>query len=153
MVFDQDLYIETTKGIMKEFAVMTVPEAGIIIGEPQISDETLVVDKPKIYIEYERDLSIDKLYGRNSGRGYYKKRYRLTYSFQILTQGDNKGVMERDRIVQKLVGSTMKKKTNNWFVGKGLYKIEGRFISSYRVRENLYLARVEFNFIINFQSE
>lgn len=152
MEFNQDMYVESTKGIMKEFVAMTVPEATIILSEPQIPNETLVIDKPKIYIEYERDLPIDKFYGRNSGRGYYKKRHRLTYSFQILTQGDNKGVMERDRTVQKLVGSTMKKQTSEWFVSKGLYKIEGRFISSYRVRENYYLARVEVNFIINFQS-
>ncbi|AGR46590.1 hypothetical protein vBBak6_038 [Bacillus phage v_B-Bak6] len=152
LMYDQEKYVETTKGIVKEFIQQTIPEAKIILGELPNADDNLNIDKPNIYIEYERDLPIDRRYGYRTGRGGHKKRHRITYSFQIITQGDTYGVMDRDRIVQKIVAAVNKDKTSQEFAQRGLYKLEGKFVSSYRVRENLFLARVEINFIIHFES-
>lgn len=152
LMYDQEKYVETTKGIVKEFVQNLIPEAKIILGELPNADDNLNIDKPNIYIEYERDLHIDDRAGYRTGRGNRKKRYRLTYSFQIITQGDTYGVMDRDRIVQKIVAAVNKEKTSQEFAQRGLYKLGGKFVSSYRVRENLFLARVEIQFIIHFES-
>jgi len=152
LMYDQSKYVETTKGIVKEFVQKQIPEAKIILGELPNADDNLNIDRPNIYIEYERDLAIDDRYGYRNGRGGHKKRYRLTYSFQIITQGDTYGVMDRDRIVQKIVAAVNKKETSVEFAQRGLYKLGGKFVSSYRVRENLFLARVEIQFIIHFES-
>lgn len=152
IMYDQSKYVETTKGIVKEFAQKLVPEAKIILGELPNADDTLNIDRPNIYIEYERDLHIDDRYGYRTNRGSHKKRYRLTYSYQIITQGDTYGVIDRDRIVQTIVSAVNQKEHSVEFAKRGLYKLGGKFVSSYRVRENLFLARVEIQFIIHFES-
>lgn len=148
-VYNQDSYIESAKGTLIEFIKSVVgTEADVSIAFPDITGATFSLAKPLIYVEFERELNLDSFRGRRNGAGKQTKRKMLTYSFQVITTGNNAAVMARDRIVQKLVSQTLKQ--YELLSGKGLRKAEAKYVGSYRVREGVHLARLEFYSEIKF---
>lgn len=151
MDYNQDVYIESTKGVIKEFVEGCTPEADVAIAFPDTKGSELSLEnvlsgkfslkQPLIYLEFERELNVDTRAGRWNG-GARVKRKMLTFALQVITTGNNKAVLSRDRIVQKVVNEVMKKET--FLSGKGLRKAECKFVGSYRVREGVHLARLEF---------
>lgn len=143
IIFDQTKYIETSKGIIKEYTKSLFPDYDLPLALPDLADDNLVLVKPVIYIEYNSSSNIDSYSGRNNGRGGKLKRKLLRFSFQILTTGENSAVLERDRIAQKLEYEFSTLETSKLFASKGLKDIDLRYVNSYRVREGIHLARLE----------
>ncbi|QJT70406.1 hypothetical protein [Microcystis phage MaeS] len=141
MQYSQDAYIESVKGTLVEFITMNVPDAEIVLAFPDITGENFSLVKPVIYIEFERELNIDAQKGKSNGGGKRVKRKILTYSLQVITTGDNRAVMERDRIVQTITQKVVSQ--YELLSGKGLQKAESKFVGSYRVREGIHLAIVK----------
>lgn len=148
MEYSQDKYVESVKGTIIEFLGSVVPEAEFVLAFPDISGNKFSLKKPLIYIEFERELNTDAKKGRHNGRGQISKRKLLTYSFQVITTGDNGAVMQRDRIIQKITSAVLSQ--YELLSGKGLRKAESKFVGSYRVREGVHLARQEFYCEIKF---
>lgn len=148
MQFSQDQYIESVKGTIIEFFKANVPEADVGLAFPDITGVDFSLTKPLIYIEFERELNIDSRKGKYTGRGTRSKRKMLTYSFQVITTGDNSAVMVRDRIIEKITSQVIRQ--NEYLSGKGIRKAETKFVGSYRVREGVHLARQEFYCEIKF---
>lgn len=142
MEYNQSVYIESSKGVITEFLKSIVPEADIGVAFPDITGEGFSLAKPLIYVEFERELNIDSRMGRYNGKGTRTKRKLLTYSVQVITTGNNAAVLARDRIIQKAASETIKQQT--FLSGKGIRKAEAKYTGSYRVREGVHLARLEF---------
>lgn len=146
--YNQDSYVESVKSTLVEFVKSVVPEAQVVLAFPDIGDKKFSVDKPLVYVEFERELNVDVRKGRHNGNGTRTKRKRLTYSFQVITTGNNAAILSRDRIIQKMVLETMKQET--FLSGKGISKAESKYVGSFRVREGVHLARLEFYCEIKF---
>lgn len=146
--YNQESYIESVKGTLTEFIKSVVPEADTVIAFPDIAGKGFALTKPLVYVEFERELNVDARKGRHNGKGTRTKRKMLTYAFQVVTTGSNAAVLSRDRVVQKIVLETMKQGT--FLSGKGIRKAECKFTGSYRVREGVHLARLEFYCEVNF---
>jgi hypothetical protein len=143
MEYSQDKYIESVKGVLIEFIKANVPEADVVFAFPDITNTSLVLTKPAIYIEFERELPLD------SGRGKSgRKRIRITYSIQVITTGTNTAAMIRDRIIEKV--SKQVHSQYELLSGKGLRRSETKYVGSYRVRESINLGRLEFYSEIKF---
>lgn len=142
MEYNQASYIESTKGTISEFLKSISPEADIAVAFPDITGEGFSLTKPLIYVEFERELNIDARMGRYNGRGSRSKRKLLTYALQVITTGNNAAMLTRDRVIQKIVLEAIKQQT--FLSGKGLRKAEAKYAGSYRVREGVHLARLEF---------
>ena len=143
IVFDQSKYIESSKGIIKEYTRGLFPDYDLPLALPDLADDNLKLINPVIYIEYNSSTNIDSYTGRNNGRGGKLKRKLLRFSFQVLTTGENSAVLDRDRIAQKLEYEFSKTETSQLFASKGLKDIDLRYVNSYRVREGVHLARLE----------
>lgn len=148
MEFNQDVYIESVKGTLKEFLKSVIPEADIALAFPDITGDGFSLTKPLVYIEFERELNIDAHKGRHNGAGKRAKRKMLTYSLQVITTGSDSAVMARDRIIQKMVKQVILQ--SGLLSGKGLRKPEAKYVGSFRVREGVHLARLEFYCQIKF---
>lgn len=140
--YNQETYIESVKGTLIEFLKSVVPEADPVIAFPDITGKGFSLAKPLVYVEFERELNIDIRKGRHNGKGTRTKRKMLTFALQVITTGSNAAVLSRDRVVQKVVLETMKQET--FLSGKGIHKAESKYTGSYRVREGVHLARLEF---------
>lgn len=148
MEYNQDAYVESVKGTINEFLKSIAPEADIVIAFPDITGENFTLAKPMIYVEFERELNLDLLKGRYNGRGTRTKRKLLTYALQVITTGTNAAVLSRDRIIQKIASQTVKQ--GEFLSGKGIRKAESKYTGSFRVREGVHLARLEFYCEIKF---
>jgi hypothetical protein len=151
IIYDQSKYIETTKGIVKEYIQTNAGmDVDVPVAFPNISDESLSLEKPNVYIEYVRDLNLDVKGGKRTGKGTRRKRKRLTFALYVITQGDARSVLERDRILQNLQGEIVKSAQIEFLSGKGIYEPEMTYMGSYAAREGVHLARLEFYFQIHF---
>ena len=148
MEYNQDAYIESVKGVINEFLKENVKNIDIAVAFPDITGDGFSLSKPLVYVEFERELNIDTRAGRKNGQGKRSKRKMLTYSMQIVTTGDNAAVLQRDRIIQTITNKVMEQ--NALLSGKGIRKAETKFVGSYRVRELVHLARIEFYCEIKF---
>lgn len=148
MEYNQNAYIESVKGVISEFLKKNVQNIDIAVAFPDMTGEGFSLSKPLIYVEFERELNVDIRAGRKNGQGNRSKRKRLTYSIQIITTGDNAAVLQRDRIVQTITNKVIEQ--NAVLSGKGIQKAETRYVGSYRVRELVHLARIEFYCEIKF---
>lgn len=146
--YNQDAYIESVKGVINEFLKENVKNIDIAVAFPDITGDGFSLSKPLVYVEFERELNIDTRAGRKNGQGKRSKRKMLTYSMQIVTTGDNAAVLQRDRIIQTITNKVMQQ--NALLSGKGIRKAETKFVGSYRVRELVHLARIEFYCEIKF---
>lgn len=146
--FNQNSYIESVKGTIIEFIKSTVSDVEVVLAFPDITGSNFSLSKPMIYVEFERELNLDIRKGRHNGRGSMTKRKLLTYSFQVITTGDKAAVMARDRTIEKI--SLQAIRQNELLSGKGLRKAETKYTGSYRVREGVHLARLEFYCEIKF---
>ena len=142
MALDQEKYVEGVKGIIINFLKSIVPEADNVPAFPDITGSSFSLKKPIVFVEFEREVNLDIRRGRHNGRGKRVKRKQLTFSFQVVTTGDNKAVMERDRIIQKIINGVMSKE--DFLSGKGIRKADAKYTGSFRVREGVHLARIDF---------
>lgn len=143
ILFDQTKYIETTKGIVKEYIRELFPDHDLPLGLPDLSNDELTLVKPVIYIEFNNSTNVDGNVGRANGRGGRLKRKLLRFSFYVLTTGENSAVLERDRIAQTIEYEFSKEVNIRRLAGQGLREPDLRFVNSYRVREGVHLARLE----------
>lgn len=141
--FDQELYIESTRAMIKEYLRGLFPDVSMPVALPDIGNDELFLEEPVVHIEYSRSFNTDPNSGKNNGRGQRVKRKRLTYNIQILTTGENSAVLARDRIAQKIETEFAKESTSQEFARNGMFKLECRHMNSYRVREGLHLCRLE----------
>lgn len=148
MEYSQDKYVESVKGTIIEFLKANVPEADFVLAFPDIPGTEFSLTRPLVYVEFERELNIDIRKGKYTGKGTRSKRKMLTYSFQVITTGNNSAVMVRDRIIQKIASNVISQ--YELLSGKGLQKADSRYVGSYRVREGIHLARMEFYCEIKF---
>ena len=148
MEFNQNAYIESVKGVINEFLKSNVQNIDVVVAFPDITGDGFSLSKPLVYVEFDRELNVDARSGRMNGQGKRLKRKILTYSMQIVTTGDNAAVLQRDRIVQTITNKVMEQ--NALLSGKGVHKAETRYVGSYRVRELVHLARIEFYCEIKF---
>ncbi|MEM5838877.1 hypothetical protein [Bacillus sp. LMB3902] len=149
ILFDQEKYIESAKGIIKEFLKKMFPDYDLPLALPDLADDNLSLEKPVVYIEFNNSMNIDGKAGRATGRGGRLKRKSLRFSFQILTTGENSAVLERDRISQKLEYEFSREMNIHKLASVGLKDVDIRYINSYRVREGVHLARLELYTTIN----
>lgn len=150
MLFDQTKYIESTKEVIKNFTKVLFPDCDIPLAIPDLGDDNLSLSKPVIFIEYDNSVNIDPFSGKNNGRGKRQKRKLLRFSFQIITTGGNLAVLQRDRIVQSLEYEFMKDSNVKLLASKGIKEPDVRYMNSYRVREQVHLARLELFFKVSF---
>lgn len=150
ILFNQESYIETTKGIIKEHCKRLFPDYDIPIALPDLADDNLKLDKPVIHIEFNSSVNVDKKAGRNNGRGQRVKRKILRFSFQILTTGEGSAILNRDRVAQKIEYEFAKEESVRQLASQGLKDIDVRHINSYRVREGVHLCRLELYMSIKF---
>lgn len=143
ILFDQTKYIESSKGVIKEFIRGLFPDYDLPLALPDIADDNLNLTKPVIYIEYNNSINVDGNIGKSNGKGGRLKRKLLRFSFQILTTGENSAILERDRIAQTLEYELSKESTLKLLAGKGLKEADLRFVNAYRVREGVHLGRME----------
>jgi len=143
VLFDQSKYIETSKGIIKEFTKTLLPDYDYPAGLPDIGNDQFSLERPLIHIEFNNSSWIDSRSGRNNGRGKRVKRKLLRYSFQVITTGENSAVLERDRISQTIEYEFTRTVNHELLASKGLKDIDMRYMNSYRVREGVHLARLE----------
>lgn len=148
MALNQIQYVESAKGIIKKFIAQSVPDADVTLAFPDISGQGFSLARPLVFLEFERELNTDIQKGRHNGRGQQVKRKRLTYSFQVITTGSDNAVMKRDRVIQILTNKVIVE--GKLLSGEGLRKAETKFLGSYRVREGVHLARMEFYCEIKF---
>lgn len=150
IAFDQDRYIESSKGILKLWLISLFPDYEVNLGIPDISDDTINVYDPVLYLEYNDSINKDIMSGYNTGRGKRHKRKILRFSVRILTTGENKGILQRDKVAQKIESESLKENVLSEMANKGLTRLETKYVNSYRVRENLHLARIEIYTLVNF---
>jgi len=143
IVFDQTKYIESTKGIIKEYIQSLFPNYEVSLGLPDLSDDNLSLTKPVISLEYNSSVNSDVKAGKVNGHGGRVKRKLLRFGIQILTTGENSAVLERDRIAQTLEYDMSKESTLQQLARQGLKDIDLRYVNAYRVREGVHLCRLE----------
>jgi hypothetical protein len=143
ILFDQTKYIESTKGIIKEYVRTLFPDYNLPLAIPDLSDDNLILIKPVIYIEYNGSMNTDRKAGRSNGKGIRVKRKILKFSFQIITTGENSAILDRDRIAQQLEYKFSRQEVIQQLASQGMKDIDLRYINSYRVREGVHLARLE----------
>lgn len=141
--FDSARYIESTKEIIFEYLKTLLPDTLIVFSYPDIANDEVELTKPMIAVEFNSSKNIDYGHGKVTGRGTRAKRKMLRYSFQIISSGDGKALLERDKIAQVIEMDMGKPETCYWFAKKGLTDLDIRFVNSYRARENIHVARLE----------
>lgn len=142
MALEQNKYIEETKEILISFLKSIVPESDVVPAFPDITGKNFSLKRPLLFVEFEREVNLDIRRGRHDGNGRRIKRKQLTFSFQVITTGDNKAIMQRDRIIQKIINGMLEH--DDVLSGKGLRKAEAKYTGSFRVREGIHLARIDF---------
>jgi hypothetical protein len=142
MVFDQEKYIESVKGILMAYIRNLLPEHKVITAFPDVEGTSLDLSVPLVYVEFERESNVERRRGKWVGDDSYQRRVTVVYSIQVFTSGDGKGVLARDRTIQKLKVDIPR--NERVFAGQGLRKVDMRFMGSYRLRERIHLARMEF---------
>lgn len=143
-MFDQDAYIETTKGIIKELFKEWFPETDMPLGLPNLGADDLNLAKPVIFIEYNSSINRDQKAGKWTGHNTRHKRKTLRYSVMVITTGESDAILQRDRISQKIEIDLGKSVTVERLAGQGLKDIDCRFVNAYKVREGVHLSRLEF---------
>ena len=141
--FDSTRYIESMKEVIYEYLKSILPDTKITYAYPDFANDELELSKPEIAVEFNNSKNIDYSAGKNTGRGKRAKRKLIRFSFQVLSSGDGKGILERDRIVQLIEMEMGKPETIHWFAKRGMKELDIRFVNSYRARENVHVARLE----------
>ena len=147
--FDQEKYIETSKGIIKELLKEWFTDLEIPVGLPDLASDELNLVKPVIYIGYDGSTNLSKKAGRNTGRGTRHKRKLLRFTLMIINTGESSAVMQMDRIAQEIEAKACKPEILQRLAGQGLKEFEANFINAYKVREGVHITRMEIYCEIN----
>lgn len=141
----KETYIEDSNKVIKDAIRGWMPGIDLPIAIPNIGDDSLVLSKPTIFIEFNNSMNIDKRIGKRNGRGKNVKRKLLNYSILVITTGDNRSILERDRITQTIESNCASESISNEMARLGAYNIDCRFVNAYKVREGINLARLSLN--------
>ena len=147
-ILDQEKYVESSKMIIKEFFNKYFPDLKVAFVTPDMAGNELNLEEPVIVVEFNASRSIDRRSGRGNGKGQRVKRKQLRFSFQIVCSGDAQSLMKRDRLVQEIEYLGTKHEIVSEFAKSGLQNVDIRFMNSYRVRENIFLSRLELHTMI-----
>lgn len=152
-VFDSERYFESVKEVFNEYLKSLLPNTKITFNYPDVANDEIDLTHPVLWLEINNSKNVDKSIGYTNGHGGRTRRKRIKISLNVISTGDGNGILERDRIIQKLEMDLGKPSTIYDFASRGLRRIDARFMNSYRARENVHISRIEIFAFVTIRNE